>query len=429
MVKTLNVKRFLASTVDQLEYLSRPPQVHGLAEIVFRSLGRRSMRATFPGKLERVLVVQPDLIGDVILLGPFLRELRRSCPNAWITVVVEPSVYNLVELCPHVQEIITYDCAKWRLYWRWKFFCRALWLSVRSLLWRNFDLAIFPHWDTDHYYGTMVAYLSGAQFRLGFSESVTREKREANRDYNLLLSHAMEEPDIAHEVERTLDIVKAMGGSVQSTSLETWLSREDRRFADRFLDKRGETRKRLRIAMCMGGSHPRKFWPVERYSEVVRWLIESHDAEILIVGGSGDRLAAASIRRDFPERIIDATGKTTLRQSIALVEKCQLYIGNDTAPMHMAAASGLPVVAISCHPADADPAVSYSPRRFGPWGVPSLVLQPGRMQDSCRSAGKGYCSNDQAHCILDVTEDQVRQAVSEVLEASLSESSEKACHS
>lgn len=410
------------SAVDWLEKITLPASVYSHVEPFFAVFGRRKLSNNFPHEVRKILVVQPDLIGDVLLTAPFLRELRAAFPAAWITLVVEPGVFDLVELCPHVDEIFQYDCKNWRLYWRWKFCFTAAWLSLRQLFWRRFDMAIFPHWDVDHYYGTMVAYLSGATYRLSYSEAVNHDKRVINKGYNILLTHALEEPFMRHEVEHNLYILRALGLNIHSEAPEIWLGDKDEAFADSFLQAYSSKNRPL-IAICTGGSHPCKRWPVDRFLAVAQWLIAEYDAAILLVGSAADSPVAEILQANLQERVINATGRATLRQSAALIKRCKFYVGNDTGPMHMAAAVSLPVVAISCHHVTASPLKAYSPTRFGPWGVPHRVLQPAEALDRCATSGQAEdgtsfcacCISDRPHCILGVTIEAVKQAVSELI--------------
>jgi ADP-heptose:LPS heptosyltransferase len=411
-------------TVDLLERLALPEQVFAMAEDLFQLLGRRKPLADFPYYYKRILVIEPDLIGDVVLTSALLRELRSIYPASWITLVVEPHVFNLVEHCPHVNEVLTYDCKNWQLYWRWKFCLSAAWLSLRHLFRRKFDLAIFPHWDVDHYYGTMLAYLSGAIYRIGFSEGVNSQKHIDNRNYNMLLSHALEETEIIHEVERKLSIIRALGCLPASRALEVWLSRDDEAFAQRFLQARRQKKGALLVAICLGGSQARKLWPVERFQQVAQWLIDTMDAEILVIGSLVDQRAGRQLKAALGKRVINSSGLTTIRQAAALLKNCHLYLGNDTGPMHLAAALKLPVVAVSCHPQEAAACRAYSPGRFGPWGVPHRVLQPPQAFDKCANSGTAedgltfcdYCISNKAHCILGVTVEAVKEALSEILQ-------------
>jgi heptosyltransferase-2 len=107
---------------------------------------------------------------------------------------------------------------------------------------------------------------------------------------------------------------------------------------------------------------------------------------------------------DFPP--IDLVGQTTLRQTAAVLEQCDLYVGNDTGPLHIAAAAGTPVVVVMSHPLGGDPTWRYSPDRFGPRGVPSRIIRPEPVPP-CTT----YCRSGIAHCILNVPIDQVTRAI------------------
>ena len=420
MIRSLKLK-----IVSFLERITLPENVHCMVEEFFELFGRRQPLKDFSYHYKRILVIQPDLIGDVVLTSPLLRELRAHYPASWITLVVEPHTLNLVEHCPYVNEVLTYDCKKWRLYWRWKFCFSAAWLSLRHLIWRKFDLAIFPHWDIDHFYATMLAYLSGAIYRISYSERVTADKQNSNRNYNLLLTHALEEGVIRHEVEQKLFVLKSIGCEPASDHLEIWLTRNDELFAQRFLQGHQYNSTSPLIAMCLGGSHLRKHWPSDRFLEIARWLIDTYDAKILLVGNLADR-QAGKLLKELGDKVIDSTGKTTIRETAALLKYCQLYVGNDTGPMHLAAAMAVPAVAISCHPLEAADSRAYSPKRFAPWKVRHKVLQPPFAFDVCATSGKlenglsfcDYCISDRAHCILGVTVEAVKAAVVDILSLS-----------
>jgi ADP-heptose:LPS heptosyltransferase len=89
-----------------------------------------------------------------------------------------------------------------------------------------------------------------------------------------------------------------------------------------------------------------------------------------------------------------------------------MYIGNDTGPMHIAAAAGVAVVAVFCHPIGGDALSAYSPARFAPVGVPSRIVRPATATPPCTSA----CVANEPHCITAVTVDEVLAAVWELRE-------------
>src|SRR5208337_5093831 len=103
----------------------------------------------------------------------------------------------------------------------------------------------------------------------------------------------------------------------------------------------------------------------------------------------------------------------TLRETAAVLERCQLAVTADSGPMHLAAAAGSAVVEISCHPRAGDAEHYNSPVRLHPWGVPYAVVQPEHAADGCRDS----CESTEPHCILEIQPDQVLEAVRRLVRA------------
>jgi heptosyltransferase-2 len=373
--------------------------------------GNRKQKAPIDlSQIERVLVVRLDEIGDVVLTTPFLRELRANLPNASITLLVKPDIRNLVELCPYVSEVITYQPPASK-YWR---SIQATSLAKRlarsHFLAKEFDIAIVPRWDADSYYASMVSYLSGAKSRVTYSEHVAQEKRRSNVGLDRLFTHVLNLAEQKHEVERNLDLIHFLRGDVGDDQLEVWIGEKDEVFADEFLKAHGVGPNDCVVAMAIGARYPRRVWPLGRYVELGSWFKRSFDGFIVVVGNEDEQHLGEEMSRVLGKRVINSAGKTTLRQATALLKRSSLFVGNDTGPMHLAAAVNCPVIEISCHPEGGSTGHPNSPTRFGPWGVPHAILQPRSSLDSCFNA----CDSDRAHCINGVTVSRVAEAFSKL---------------
>ena len=395
-----------------LSSLTSPRTALLVGEPFFWLLGMRAKkRVAKLRKAKRVLVVRLDEIGDVVMTTPLLRELRRNLPDAWITLVVKPAVYNLVELCPYVNEVLAYDCktsgrfAEQRRHWR------ALRLGWKNLWRRRFDLAILPRWDADYYHGSFLTYFSGAPWRVGYSTNVSESKQRLNSGLDCLLSHKLEDSDPKHEVEHNLDVIRFLGGSVQEEQLELWLGEDDETFAEQILKSNRINPTDLLIAFGVGAGSKRRMWPIDNFVETGRWLREEYNARIIAIGGRGEESLGQEIQQELDKMALNTTGQTTLRQTAALLKRCNLYVGNDAGPMHLAAAESVPVVEISCHPIHGSAVHANSPKRFGPWGVPHLVLQPEKPLAPCSDG----CNATEAHCILNVSVAQVKEAIEKIM--------------
>ncbi|MBK8742719.1 MAG: glycosyltransferase family 9 protein [Betaproteobacteria bacterium] len=375
------------------------------AEWTFRQLRQNRSRI-----VERVLVVRLDAIGDVVLTTPFLRELRRNLPKARITLLVRPAIHNLVELCPYVNEVLTYEPPVSR-YWRpFQATSRALRLARKQLWSRDFDLAIAPRWDVDSYHGSMVTFLSGARQRLGYSEKVTAEKSRLNGGLDRLFTHVIDGGVLKHEVRKNLDLIAFMGGTVEQDRLELWFDEGGELFVNRILEEHGIHDGDLLIAIAPGARDPKRMWPLSNFVELGIWVEQHCGGSLMIVGSQEEEQLGNMLRVRLQGKVIDAVG-LSLREAGALLKRCDLFVGNDAGPMHMAAAVGLPVIEISCHPLGGSTGHSNSPERFGPWRAPQIVLRPAKARDPCSDA----CVSHAAHCIEGVSVEQVKEAMTTLL--------------
>ena len=363
--------------------------------------------------VERVLVVRLDEIGDVGMTTPFLRELRRIFSTAWITLVVKPTVYNLVELCPYVDEVLTYNWRAGRFFRSLQRHWRALILARKHLWRRRFDLAILPRWDIDYYHGAFLAYCSGAPRRVGYSENVIATKKRLNRGLDRLLTHVLEDNTLKHEVRHNLDVIRFLGGEVENERLELWTNKGDEAFAEEMLRDHDVKPSNLLIGIGPGAGARKREWPLNFFRELGLWLQKRYAARLFIIGGPGEEELGQELQSKLDFLPINAVGKTTLRQVTALLRHSSLYIGNDAGPMHIAAAVGVPVVELSCHPKCGSPSSANSSLRFGPWGENHTVIQPEAALPPCEDE----CIADSPHCILGISVEQVKEAIAPLLSA------------
>lgn len=352
-----------------------------------------------------LLVIALAEIGDAVLLSSLLRTLRPAAPHARITLVVRPQVRELFAVCPYVDEVLDYDPRAPRLLRPAVLPLRARRFARARLRGRPVDVAVVPRWDVDHHLATAVALFSGARRRVGFGEAVSARKARLNAGMATLLTDVVPGAFAAHEVERLAEVARAMGAASDAPALELWLTDADRERAAAVLAGAGAPL----VTLGIGAADPKRRWPPERYAAAARALQEQLGAHVVVVGGAGDEEAQRLVlERLGAGAATGVAGELTLRQTAAVLARCQLFVGNDSAPLHLAAAAGVPCVELSCHPADGDPRHNNAPERFRPWGVPHAVLRPPRGAPPCGD----HCAARDAHCILQITvADVVAQAV------------------
>jgi ADP-heptose:LPS heptosyltransferase len=278
----------------------------------------------------------------------------------------------------------------------------ALSFARRHLWPARYDMAVVPRWGEEIYDASILALLSGAPCRVGYSTRGRTQNGAYDRFYTLVV----DDRSVRHEVERNLHLLSALRADVHDDALELWLSDEDERFASQTL---ASTDAEALVALSPGAGSPRRIWPIQAYVQVGHWLVDQ-GARLVVVGGLGDEGWGEELQRIGGD-VIDLTNRTSIRETAAVLARCSLFCGSDSGPMHLAAAVGVPIVEISCHPMSGDDLHPNSPKRFGPWGVPNRVVQPEAPKDDC-AAG---CRFEVPHCILNIRVDSVIAAIESLM--------------
>lgn len=359
-----------------------------------------------------ILIIRLDGIGDNVMMTPFLRELRRNHPESFITLLISEVSYNLFEICPHVDEVIPIRTANFTQGYLEDRLQNAKSFMETILHGRKVDVAMVPRWDIDYYGASFLSFFSGAKYSMAYSEKVLAAKGEANKNYDLLFSFVIEDCSMRHEVERNLDFLRAVGCSVENDALELWDNEEDKAVADDLLSEFAAMEGRRIIAVGLSAGLERKKWDHKRYLELILRISKEYDALFFVLLGGNDAYGVADeITHGFSgTNIINLVGKLTLRQSFSLLKQAFMYVGNDTGIMHIAAAAGIRILEISSFPRD-DYLYDCTTYRFRPWGVPCYIAQPETGRDDCR----GLCQEPYAHCINDVSVDEVYSGFKELL--------------
>lgn len=339
---------------------------------------------------KQILVLRYRFIGDTILTVPFLRNLRYAEPDARITWVVSPGTTDVVAGIPYVDELLVWDPVTIHsdsggthktITQKWQF--------IRDLRSHRFDTV----YVLKRSFGSAVmAFLSGARRRIGF----------ATEGRSFLLTKAVPYRHDQHEVENFLDVLRADSIPIVDDQLEAWLTPDEQQFADQFLHEAGLKQGELLIGIHAFAANAQRAWHLDNFIELANRLSQQQHARIIFFGGPRDREALPAIRTglgDTPP--IEALGSTSLRQSMALLSRCNLLICNDSGIMHLAASLNLPLVALFG---------PQSPVKFGPWGKNSRVIYSNFSCSPCKQKFFKECTpspRNRPECVEAITVDQV----------------------
>lgn len=348
-------------------------------------------------QIKKILAVRLDAIGDLLLTEPALALLRQRFPQARIDLVANPGSAVVLRGNPNVDRVIAYR-APWHASWRgakvdWKKEFSGFWRLASELRYERYDVGLELRGDIRDILflaaaapGTVI----GNSFRGG----------GGLLDWDILLS-----PD-AHQVELAATIATWGKPPAAVPAPRLYLSDADRRAAEKLLPQEpGVT-----IALHLGAGFPSKCLPLERFIEVATALWKRDPRRrFLIVGGPEELSLSQAFGASVPFEPVDVAGQLSLLETAAVLGRCQLFLGNDSAPMHLAAAVGTPVVTFF-GPSE--------PWKFHPYGVPYRLLE---VQDlECRPCDYVHCiwaGNLRYQCMTRQSTEAIVQAAEELLAA------------
>ncbi len=323
---------------------------------------------------------------------PFLEVIRRAYPQATITYVVGTWSKVVAEHQPAINRVI--DSVTVGIPGRYS--VKDYKKLVRVLRKQRFDLAFVL--DRSPML-TFLPWLAGVPRRVG-PDSLGRGFSLTDR-----VAVSSSPAHLQHQAEIYLDLARKLGLTIDHPRMSFETTDEERRAA--------LPPSPVRVALFPGGgSNPgmeltAKRWPLERYRELARRLVHELSAEVILIGGPDDAALNEQLLEGLDVSagaIINLAGKTSIGQLAAQLERCVLFIGNDSSPMHLAAAVGIPVIAIfgPTSPQEYGPYSLDDPRHIALWhhptGQPCFFL--GKMQ-TCT-----HCT-----CMQAVTIEEVWSAV------------------
>lgn len=275
----------------------------------------------------RILIVKLSAIGDVVHTLPAVALLKRARPDARISWAVGPRAAAILEGSPVIDELI-------ELQTRVKITGLQAQLNGAGLA----DIAI----DFQGLIKSgLVAFTSRAKRRVGFETSDLRER--ASR---LFLTEQVETSQFKHVIEKNLALARAALADSLPVSNNGYefpiaLAPDDERFADTVAENQNG-----RFAIINpGGAWPTKLWALERYAQLADWLWDDCGVPTVITFGPGEEALAGCVVASSRPGAARALA-STLKQFVALARRAALFVGGDTGPLHLAAASGTPIVGL-----------------------------------------------------------------------------------
>jgi lipopolysaccharide heptosyltransferase II len=341
---------------------------------------------------QRILVIKLSSLGDIVHALPAVSALRQRFPHARLSWLVKEVWAPILEGNPDIDDVLSVDVS-WN---HWPEVIRTL----RSGL---FDLVVdFQGLFRSGLFGA----ITGARTRVGFA----RAREGATWFYTHHVPLPEEEPrpwrlmDI-HAVERNLAITRFLGGDTSSTVVHLPQLSEDRLAIDALLESAQVKGDEYLIALAPWTRSVLKSWPLGRFVDLATELTRRPNIRVVLLGGALDIPSAEKFTILSSQGLINLVGKLSLRQLPVLLRRMQLLIGNDSAPLHLAAGVGTPVLAIFG---------PTHPRATGPYPLEKHEVL--RTDLPCSPCGSRRCRNSNyLECLTSISVAHLLQKVDMVV--------------
>jgi len=286
--------------------------------------------------VRRLLVRGPNWIGDAVMCEPALREVRALFAKAEITLLVKPAIAELLTHHPAIDQVLVYEDRRHHAGLAGK------WALAEELRRRRFDLAILFQ---NAFEAALISLMAGIARRYGY----------ATDGRSWLLTDPMQRGDrtlLKHHVQYYWDLLRPLGASGMGGAPKLFLSEQEERDVAATLAERGVGAGALLIGLNPGSTYGgAKRWLPERFADTVERVAgdqrrHGRSVHVVIVGAKGEEVLGRTIAERLSVPAIVLSGRTTVRELMAVTKRCDLFLTNDTGPMHIAAAFGVPVVAV-----------------------------------------------------------------------------------
>ena len=322
---------------------------------------------------QRILVIKLDHLGDVLLATPVFSNLRYAYPSAEIHVLAGEWGEVGLRNHPDVDKIFLYNAGFFRRLGEPKSHCNAI--TVLSLMrQQEYDLVIDLRGD---WFTALFALMKPTPYRLDYAWLQVANKLGLAQFTGL------------HQLERNLDLLRTAGIPISCELPAFHTDAADRKWVDNFIHESEILSNRPLIIIHPGSPIPLKRWRTERFAAVADWLIEQKKAQILFVGTRDEVSITSTVQKQMHGKSINLAGETTVSQLAELLKRCHLFLGNDSGPMHIAAAVGAHTIGLYG---------PGNPARFGPIGLNCHTVRrqphcPPCLGTVCRFGGEG-CMKD-----------------------------------
>lgn len=335
-----------------------------------------------------IIVRMPNWLGDVVMATPVLADLRAKFKDAKITAMCQANVAGLLKHDPNVNEVYSFQRPSG---WIHRHHHGEI---VETLRKGNYDLGVLL---PNSFSSAWWFWRGHVENRLGYAANVR----------SILLNKALPYPihlETQHLVITYKMLLEPLGIPLSKTAPKLYLSTHEIDTAKNLLLKQDFTPgKNILVGINPGAAYgTAKCWLPDRFEAVTKRLLENPNVYVIYFGDNTGSKVVNDICLKFPERVINMAGKTNLRELMALISLCSIFLTNDSGPMHIADALGTRLVALFGSTSDV---------KTGPYNATGKVIHK---HVECSPCYKRVCPID-FRCMTRITVDDVYNQIQDLL--------------
>ena len=343
--------------------------------------------------VKKILVLRYRFIGDTLLTVPFLRNLRYAYPDAQIDMLVAPVSGDIIKECPYVDNFIYFDTTRKHRYEHAGGKKKTFWSYAKLLRKEKYDKAYVLKRSLS---SAFLAFAAGIKNRIGFD----------TEGRGFLLTKKVPYKNNQHEIECFLDVLRADGIEIKDDYLENWITNEEYEKIGQILKNNNLENIKKVLVHATSGNH-KKEWNKENFARIIEYLSNKKHVQVIYTGTKNDGLTYENIESLISEKLevkpLNLCGHLTLRESMALTEKCDLIVGCDSGNLHIAASVNTKVIGI------------YGPMdttRWKPWCNNAKILTA---NIPCRPCSLKKKCKENYGCLTNISPQTVIAAIDELL--------------
>ncbi len=361
-------------------------------------------------KKDKILVARLCCIGDIVHSIPMIKTIKKNNPNAEITYLVTNWCRQIVEMAPEVDKFIIFDAPYQKISVLSKmYFAFLLWLKIIS---GRYSIGINLHRSA--FFG-IIFFFAGIKKRIGFGDSP-------------FLNHKIKYDDSFHESKKFLALLSPLDYK-QIVELPSITADEKTiESAKNILSRNGITKDDLLVGIYAdGGRNPGQVMEIrqlgsEKYVEFIQSASKKYDKiKFLLINSKEGKGNAEEINNRFGGDRVVLLSSLSLKEVAAISSLCKVFIGGDTGILHLASATGTPVL-MFYGPDD--------PKQWAPLGVGHKIIfhkiecspcyTPVTVKDKSNFKGNVFiCKRGDALCMSGITVDEIMTAFDEIMETQI----------